>query len=75
MSNKILIKWKTNDKWSDCQQRVSRKDIKPLDAALAKGEQVKVLFNRRWFDAEVCEAWRPLQKKKAQGKVNMIMYT
>lgn len=75
MSNKILIKWKTNDKWSNCQQRVSRKDIKPLDATLAKGEQVKVLFNRRWFDAEVCEAWRPPEKKKAQGKVTMIMYT
>ena len=75
MSKKILIKWKTNDKWNDCQQRVSRKDIKPLDAALRKRQQIKVLFNKRWFDAEVSESWRPIEKKKAQGKVKMIMFT
>ena len=75
MSKTILTNWKTNDKWNNCQQRVSRKDIKPLDATLLKGQQVKVLFTKCSFDAEVCEAWRPLEKKKTQSKVHVIMYT
>lgn len=62
MSQKILIQWKTNDKWNGCEQRVNRKNVKPLDAALEKGQSVKILFNRRWFDGEVCEAWCPASK-------------
>lgn len=63
----VLIKWKTNDTWYDRQQRVDRKDIKPLDVALEKGQSVKILFNRHWSDGEVCEAWRPLEKKILKG--------
>lgn len=63
----VLIKWKTNDKWKDCQQRVACKDIKPLDVTLEKGQPVKMLFNRHWSNGEVCEEWCPLKKETPRG--------
>lgn len=66
----VLIKWKTtNVRWNDCEQRVFRKDIKPLGVELEKGQRVKILFNRHWSDGEVCEAWRPSQKKIHTGNL------
>ena len=55
--SEVLIQWKTNDKWHNCQQRIKRKNIKPLDGPLTKGQRVNILFDRRWSDGEVCEAW------------------
>ena len=67
MSKKVMIKWTTNDKWNDCKQSINRKDIKPFDVALEKGQWVKILFNRRWSDGEVCEAWSSSEKKIPKG--------
>ena len=64
--NEVLIQWKTNDEWNNRQQRVKRKSIKPSDVPLEKGERVKILFDRRWSDGEVCEAW-PKGKKSLEG--------
>ena len=55
--NEVSIQWKTHDKWHNCRQRVKRKNIKLLDGPLKKGQRISILFNRRWSDGEVCEAW------------------
>ena len=54
--NSVLIKWKTKDHWCDKEQYIKRGSIDPEDGSLEKG-RVKVLFSRRWYDAEVSEAW------------------
>ncbi|XP_067036275.1 moesin-like [Acropora muricata] len=36
--NEVSIQWKIHDKWHNCQQRVKRKNIKPLDGPLKKGQ-------------------------------------
>jgi len=55
--NSVLIKWKTKDHWCDKEQYFKRGSIYPEDGPLEKGQRVKVLFSRKWYDAEVCEAW------------------
>lgn len=55
--NAVLIKWKTKDHWCDREQYVKRGSIDPEDSPLEKGQRVKVLFSRKWYDAVVSEAW------------------
>lgn len=55
--NSVLIKWKTKDQWCDKEQYFKRGSIDPEDGPLEKGQRVKVLFSRKWYDAEVSEAW------------------
>ena len=30
-SNKVLVEWRTNDRWNGMQQPIKRKDIDPAD--------------------------------------------
>lgn len=43
-----------------------RKNIKPLDGPLKKGQRVNILFDQWWSDGEVCEAW-PKEKQSLGG--------
>ena len=51
----------------NCQQRVKRKNIKPVDGPLKKGQRVSILFDQQWSDGQVCEAW-PKEKQSVRGK-------
>lgn len=53
------------------QQKIPRKDIKPFDVALDKGQPVQILFKRHWSDGEVCEAWHPTQRNTPKGNFSI----
>ena len=46
--DKVLIEWRTNDKWKGVQQEIKRKDINP-DGPLDIGQN----------DAVAAESWKP----------------
>ena len=45
---------------------MKRKNIKPLDGPLKKGQRVSILFDWQWSGGEVCEAW-PKAKQSLGG--------
>ena len=58
VKDKVLIEWRTNDKWKGVQQEIKRKDINP-DGPLDIGQKVRVKFGQRRYDAVVAESWKP----------------
>ena len=58
VKNKVLIEWRTNDKWKGVQQEIKRKDINP-DGPLDIGQKVRVKFGQRRYDAVAAESWKP----------------
>ena len=71
--NGVLIKWKTNDRWYDCEQAVPRKTISPKDGALRKGQHVKILFGGRWSPGEISLSWQE-EQRESSGIVSFIDY-
>lgn len=61
VKDKVLIEWRTNDKWQGVQQEIRRKDIHP-DGPLDIGQKVRVKFGRGRYDAVVVESWKPKSK-------------
>ena len=73
INDEMMVIWKTNCKWRDCEHIVKRKDIKALNVntddkdklmtlPLKSGDLVKVKFGSRWYDAEIVEDW-PVSKQ------------
>ena len=46
VKDKVLIEWRTHDKWQRVQQEIKRKDINP-DRPLEIGQKVRVKFGQR----------------------------
>ena len=67
MKDKVLIEWRTNDKWEGVQQEIKIKDINP-DGPLDIGQKVRVKFGQRRYDAVAAESWKP----KSKGYVTLI---
>ena len=61
VKDKVLIEWRTNDKWKGVQQEIRRKDINP-DGPLDIGQIVRVKFGQRRYDAVAPESWKPKSK-------------
>ena len=73
-SKKVLIKWRTHDKHHGVQQRFKRKDIQP-EGTLKVGQEVKVKFSRRFYDAVIVESWPPKSDKKGRKFVFCNIYS
>ena len=56
VKDKVLIEWRTNDKWKGVRQEIKRKDINP-DGPL--GQKVRVKFGQRRYDAVAAASWKP----------------
>ena len=71
--NSVLIKWKTKDRWCDCEQRVARKTISPKEGALVKGQLVKILFSGKWSPGVIFESWPNEERScKSSGIVSFL---
>lgn len=60
-SDKVLIKWCTDDKWKGIQQKMKKKDIQP-EGTLEIDQKIRVKFNQKWYDAVAVESWKPKSK-------------
>ena len=69
-SDKVLIEWRTDDKWYRRQQKIKRKDIQP-EGTLEIGQKIRVKFNRKSYDAVAVESWKP----KSHGRFFVLNST
>ena len=61
VKDKVLIEWRTKDRWQGVEQEIRRKDINP-GGPLDIGQKVRVKFGRGRYDAVVVESWKPKTK-------------
>lgn len=71
VTDKVKALWKTNCQWRDRPHWPKRKEIKANSndegkelSSLKPGDVVRVKFGSPWYNAEVCESWKPKRSKK-----------
>ena len=69
----MLIKWKTKDNWCDKEQYCKQGNIDPEDGPLEKGQHIKVLFSRKWY--EVSEMWIVETQKTRPCDFPYVLFT
>ena len=80
VNDKVKVLWKTNCQWRDRPHWPKRKEIKVNSddegkelSSLKPGDAVRVKFGSRWYNAEVCESWKPKQSKKGKIYLTLVL--
>lgn len=73
--DKVLIRWNTKCAWNGQTQPIDRKNIDPPSpASLAEGEEVRVKFSSRWYNAFVVTPWVKKRKGKCYLSINIAKH-
>ena len=68
---KVLIEWRTDDKWYGTQQYIKRSDIVP-EGPMEITQKVRVRFSGRWHDAVTVKSWMPTSKRNGSSNSQMV---